>query len=364
MGLGGRCCGIVSAAGLPWSHFVTKPDSPGGVYADTVALIATDGGAMFTARHRDVPTGPALLEEIERLRREKNAVILAHYYQESEIQDLADFIGDSLQLAKAARDTTADVIVFCGVHFMAETAKILNPERVVVLPDLRAGCSLADSCPADRLAAWKAEHPEHLVVSYINCTAATKAESDIICTSSNAVNVVQSLPPDRPILFAPDRNLGAYVMRQTGRPMDLWQGTCIVHETFSEARLLDLKARHPDAQVIAHPECEPHILAYADFVGSTAALLKYTQTSGHSTFIVATESGILHQMMKKNPAATYLPLPGADESCSCNECPFMRMNTLEKLYLCLRDLEPRIEMEESLRQRALAPLQRMMELGA
>lgn len=310
-----------------------------------------------------IPTGPALLEAIERLRKERNAVILGHYYQEPEIQDLSDFIGDSLQLAKAARDTNADVILFCGVHFMAEVAKILNPDRIVLVPDMNAGCSLADSCPADALAAWKAAHPEHLVVSYINCTAATKAQSDIICTSSNAVRVINSLPPDRPILFAPDKNLGAWLVRQTGRPMDLWQGSCIVHETFSESALMELMARHPDAKVIAHPECEPAILDHADFIGSTSALLDYTRTSGFQTFIVATEPGILHQMSKANPDLTYLPLPGQDETCACNACPFMRLNTLEKVYLALRDLEPRLEMDEDLRVAALAPLERMMTLG-
>jgi len=304
-----------------------------------------------------------IYDAIDRLRRERNAVILAHYYQEPEIQDIADFIGDSLQLAKAARDTKADVIVFCGVHFMAETAKILNPDRVVVIPDMAAGCSLADSCPAPELAAFKAANPDHLVVSYINCTADTKALSDIICTSSNAERVVNSLPADRPILFAPDRNLGAYVQRQTGRKMDLWQGTCIVHETFSERRLVEMMAEHPDAQVIAHPECEPAILAYAHHIGSTSSLLRYSEESGHDTYIVATESGILHQMQKGNPDATFLPLPGQDESCSCNECPYMRLTTLEKLHACLRDLAPRIEMDETTRVAALAPLERMMALG-
>jgi quinolinate synthase len=301
--------------------------------------------------------------EIDRLRTERNAVILAHYYQESEIQDMADFIGDSLQLAKAARDTEADVIVFCGVHFMAETAKILNPDRIVVLPDMDAGCSLADSCPAPDLAQFKADNPEHLVVSYINCTAATKALSDIICTSSNAQRVVDSLPADRPILFAPDRNLGSWVQRETGRDMDLWPGTCIVHETFSERRLLEQMAEYPEARVIAHPECEPPILRLAHHVGSTSSLLAYTRDSGFDRFIVATEPGILHQMQKANPNAEYLPVPGMDESCACNECPFMRLNTMEKLYLCLRDLEPRIEMAEDVRLQALAPLQRMMALG-
>ena len=310
----------------------------------------------------NIPADIDLLDEIDRLRKARNAVILAHYYQEDDIQDLADFIGDSLQLAKAARDTEADVILFCGVHFMAETAKILNPERIVIVPDMEAGCSLADSCPADQLLAWKAEHPEHLVVSYINCTAGTKAASDIICTSSNAVKVIESLPPNKPILFAPDRNLGAYLIRETGRDMTLWQGTCIVHETFSERALIDLKTERPEAKVIAHPECEPPILRLADHVGSTSSLLRYTEESGFNAFIVATEPGIMHQMRKNNPNAEYIPLPGQDESCACNECPFMRMNTLEKIYLALRDLEPRIEMEEPLRLAALKPLERMMSL--
>ncbi len=311
----------------------------------------------------DIPAGPDLLDAIDRLRRERNAVILAHYYQEDDIQDLADFIGDSLQLAKAARDTTADVILFCGVHFMAETAKILNPDRIVLVPDMEAGCSLASSCPADQLAAWKAEHPDHLVVSYINCTAATKAQSDIICTSSNAQRVIDSLPADRPILFAPDRNLGGWLNKVMGREMALWQGSCIVHETFSERRLTELMVEHPDALVVAHPECEPQLLEHAHHVGSTSSLLKVTAAGGAGKFIVATEPGILHQMEKANPAATYIPLPGQDASCNCNECPFMRLNTLEKIYVALRDLEPRIEMAEELRLAALAPLERMMALG-
>ena len=310
-----------------------------------------------------IPTGAALLDAIETLRRERNAVILAHYYQEPEIQDLADFIGDSLQLAKAARDTTADVILFCGVHFMAETAKILNPDRIVLVPDMKAGCSLADGCPAEALAAFKASHPDHLVVSYINCTAATKALSDIICTSSNAIRVVQSLPADRPILFAPDRNLGAYLVQQTGRPMDLWQGSCIVHETFSEEGLLALKAQHPEARVVAHPECEPNLLRYADFIGSTAAMLAETSKHPATTFIVATEPGIVHQMEKANPNKTFLPVPGVGEACACNACPFMRLNTLEKIYLALRDLGPQLEMDEATRRAALIPLERMMALG-
>ncbi|MFT6142436.1 MAG: quinolinate synthase [Myxococcota bacterium] len=310
-----------------------------------------------------LPPKADVYTEIDRLRKEKNAVILAHYYQEADIQDIADFIGDSLQLAKAARDTDADVIVFCGVHFMAETAKILNPTRTVVIPDMDAGCSLADSCPAPELKAWKDAHPDHVVVSYINCSAATKALSDIICTSSNAVRVIESIPEGTPILFAPDRNLGAYLIRQTGREMVLWQGTCIVHETFSEKKLVALMAEYPMAQVIAHPECEPPILAYAHHVGSTSSLLRYTQESGFEEFIVATESGIIHQMEKANPNATFLPLPGLDDSCNCNECPYMRLNTMEKLYRCLRDLEPELTMDEDLRVAALKPLQRMMDLG-
>ena len=302
-------------------------------------------------------------EEIAGLRVERNAIILAHYYQEPEIQDLADFIGDSLQLSQVAKETDADVIVFCGVHFMAETAKILNPGKIVVLPDLDAGCSLADSCPAEALEAFRAANPDHLVVSYINCSAATKALSDIICTSSNAKRVVESLPPDRPLLFAPDRNLGAWLEKQTGREMTLWQGTCIVHETFSERKLIEMVSRHPDARVIAHPECEPHILRHAHHIGSTSSLLSYTRTHDATTFIVATEPGIIHQMERGDPSKTYLPLPGQDESCACNECPYMRLNTLEKLARCLRDLAPRIELDESLRVAALAPLERMLALG-
>lgn len=310
-----------------------------------------------------LPTGQALHDAIGTLRNQRNAVLLAHYYQEPAIQDIADFIGDSLQLAKAAQTTEAEVILFCGVHFMAETAKILNPTRTVLVPDLKAGCSLADSCPAPELAAFKAKHPDHLVVSYINCTAGTKALSDIICTSSNAKAVVDSLPPNRPILFAPDRNLGAYLMRETGREMTLWQGTCIVHETFSERALIDLMVRHPQAKVIAHPECEPPILALAHHVGSTSSLLSYTQQSGFDAFIVATEPGIIHQMEKANPEATYIPLPGQDEGCRCNECPYMRLNTLEKIYLALRDLQPRVELDEPTRVAALRPLERMMALS-
>ena len=304
-----------------------------------------------------------LEEEIARLRVERNAVILAHYYQEGEIQDLADFLGDSLQLSRAAAETDADVIVFCGVHFMAETAKILNPEKIVVLPDLNAGCSLSDSCPAAALARFKDLHPDHKVVSYINCSAGVKALSDVICTSSNAKRVVDSFPADTPILFAPDRNLGSYLQKTTGREMLLWQGTCVVHETFSERKLLRLKEEHPDAHIIAHPECEDAILRHADHVGSTSSLLRYSQEADVDTFIVATEAGILHQMRKARPGATFLPLP-PEAGCACNNCPYMKLNTMEKLYLCLRDLEPRIELEEDLRLAALAPIERMLELSS
>lgn len=311
-----------------------------------------------TSRHTDV------FDEIDSLRRERNAVILAHYYQEPDIQDIADHIGDSLQLAQAARDTDADVIVFCGVHFMAETAKILNPGRIVVLPDLEAGCSLADAAPAAAVAAWKASHPNHELVSYVNCSAAVKALSDIICTSSNAERVVASIPADKGVLFCPDRNLGQWLVKQTGREMVLWQGTCIVHETFSEQKLVALKVRHPDAHVICHPECEPNVLRYADHVGSTSSLLKYATTvPGVDTFIVGTEPGIIHQMEKAAPDRHFLVLPGMDETCACNECPHMRRNTPDKIRDALRDLQPRIEMDETLRLAALRPLERMMALS-
>ncbi len=304
-----------------------------------------------------------LLAAIDDLRKQRNAVILAHYYQEPDIQDLADHIGDSLQLARAAQATTADVILFCGVHFMAETAKILNPDRIVLVPDLKAGCSLASGCTAPALRAMKAKHPDHKVVSYINCTAAVKAESDIICTSSNAERVIRSFPAEQKILFAPDRNLGAWLQQRTGRDMLLWQSTCIVHETFNERKLIEMKSRHPRAHVVAHPECEPTLLAHADFVGSTSMLLDYVARTEAPAFIVATEAGILHQMKKSAPQKELLPLPGMQENCACNECPFMRLNTVEKMYIALRDLEPRIEMDEDLRLRAKAPLDRMLALG-
>jgi len=302
--------------------------------------------------------------EIRRLKQERNAVLLAHYYQEGEIQDLADFVGDSLQLAQAAKRTQADVILFAGVHFMAETAKIVNPEKIVLVPDMAAGCSLADGCPAERFLAWRARHPGAFAISYINCSAAVKAASDLICTSSNAEKMVRSVPPETPILFAPDRNLGKYLIKKTGRDMILWPGSCIVHETFSLRRLLALKARFPDAKIIAHPECEEAVLGESEFIGSTAALLRYVETDSAPAYIVATESGILHQMRKVAPHKQLIAAPPEEESCSCNECPFMRLNTPEKVYLALRDLEPRLEMAEDLQRRARVPLERMLELSA
>jgi quinolinate synthase len=307
-----------------------------------------------------------LEDSIDRLKRERNAVVLAHYYQESEIQDVADFIGDSLQLAQAAAKTTADVICFAGVHFMAETAKILNPGRVVVLPDLEAGCSLASGCPADRFGAWIARHaatdPGVVVVSYINCTAEVKALSDYIVTSSNAEKIVRSIPEDKTILFAPDKNLGRYLEKKVGRKMVLWQGACVVHETFSLRKLVGIKERHPGAIVIAHPECEEPVLAMAEYVGSTTALLKYAVASPAREFIVVTEPGIIHQMQKQAPDKTFIPAP-PEANCACNECPFMRKNTLEKVYLSLRDLTPQIQMAPELIARARRPIDRMLELS-
>ena len=290
-------------------------------------------------------------------------MILAHYYQNAEIQDIADVIGDSLELSRRAADTDAEVIVFCGVHFMAETAKILNPGKTVLLPDLEAGCSLADACPADAFAAFRAQHPDHIVVSYINCSAAVKAQSDLICTSSNAVSLVQQLPADRPILFAPDQNLGRWVAQQSGRELTLWPGSCIVHETFSEQAVMTLKLDHPGAEVIAHPECLPNLLDLADFIGSTSKLLHRAETSEATEFIVLTEPGILHQMRLKLPRKTFFEVPGQD-GCSCNACPYMRLNTLEKLWRCLATLEPAIELDEDIRMRALAPIQRMLAMSA
>jgi quinolinate synthase len=303
-----------------------------------------------------------LEDEIRRLKRERNAVLLAHYYQEGEIQDLADHLGDSLQLAQAAKKTTADVILFCGVHFMAETAKILNPDRIVIVPDMDAGCSLADGCPADRFKAWRAKYPDAVSITYINCSADVKAESDYICTSSNAEKIVRAIPADKEILFAPDKNLGRWLAEKTGRPMRLWQGSCIVHETFSLKKIVALRERHPDAKLIAHPECEEAILRMADYIGSTTALLKYTISDDAQRYIVATESGIVHQMRKASPGKEFIEGP-PEGACACNECPFMRLNTLEKVYLALRDLAPRIEMDAALRERARLPIDRMLALS-
>lgn len=307
-------------------------------------------------------SGLDLDAEILRLKIERNAIVLAHYYQESEIQDLADFIGDSLALAQQAKKAQADVILFAGVHFMAETAKILNPTRTVLVPDMKAGCSLADGCPVDRFRAWKARYPGAVVVSYINCTAEVKAESDYICTSSNAVKIVSAIPADRQVLFAPDKNLGRFVMKQTGRDLVLWPGTCIVHETFSERKLIGLKQKHPEAKIIAHPECEEPLLEMADYIGSTLQLLNYVENDNAQAFIVATESGILHQMKKRAPNKLLIAAPPV-ANCACNECPFMRLNTPEKVYLALRDLQPELVMAEDLRSRALVPIERMLALS-
>ena len=304
-----------------------------------------------------------LFGAIADLKRSLNAVILAHYYQDPDIQDIADYIGDSLGLSRQAATTDADVIVFAGVHFMAETAKILNPDKLVLLPDLNAGCSLADSCPPEAFHAFKAAHPDHLVISYINCTAEIKAMSDIICTSSNAVEIVRQIPADQPIIFAPDRNLGHYVMAQTGREMVLWQGSCIVHETFSEKKLVQLQIEHPEAEVIAHPECEAAVLRHAHYIGSTTALLKHCQTSDSPAFIVATEPGIIHQMQKAAPHKRFIPAPGIDHHCACNECPHMRLNTLEKLYLAMKYQSPAIAVPPNIAEAALRPIQRMLEMS-
>jgi quinolinate synthase len=303
-----------------------------------------------------------LFGAIQQLKRDLNAVILAHYYQDPDIQDIADYIGDSLGLSRQAAATNAEVIVFAGVHFMAETAKILNPNKLVLLPDLAAGCSLADSCPPVEFAQFKAAHPDHLVMSYINCTAEIKAMSDIICTSSNAVQLVQQLPPEQPILFAPDRNLGRYVMQQTGRDMLLWQGSCMVHETFSEKKMVQLKMQHPDAVAIAHPECEPALLRHASYIGSTTALLHYVQQHEFREFIVATEPGIIHQMQKVAPDKRFIPAPPVN-NCACNECPHMRLNTLEKLYLCMKNQTPEISLSPEIQVAALKPIQRMLEMS-
>jgi len=300
--------------------------------------------------------------EIARLKRDLNAVILAHYYQESEIQDLADFVGDSLQLSQQAASTEADAIVFAGVLFMAETAKILNPNRLVLLPDLKAGCSLADGCPAPLFKAFRERYPDHVAITYINCSAEVKALSDIICTSSNAEKIIRQIPSEQSILFAPDQHLGRFLMKKTGREMILWPGTCMVHEMFSEKSLVQLKERYPRALVLAHPECSESILRHADYVGSTTGILNFATHNTAGEFIVATESGILHQMEKACPDKLFIPAPG-EGGCSCSECPHMRLNTMEKLYLAMRDRQPEITLDEELRQRALKPIRRMLEMS-
>lgn len=313
--------------------------------------------------HRQVDPSLDLFEEIKKLKKEKNAVILAHYYQDDDIQDVADYRGDSLGLAQQAEKTEADIIVFAGVHFMAETAKLLNPDKKVLLPDLRAGCSLADSCPPDEFRKFREAHPDHVVITYINCTAEIKALSDIICTSSNALKVVESVPADKKIIFAPDKNLGAYIMKKTGRDMLLWNGSCMVHEIFSLDKIRKLKQQHPNAKVIAHPECEEHVLAESEFIGSTTALLNHTISDPATEFIVVTEPGIIHQMQLASPDKTFIPAP-PENTCACNECPHMKLNTLEKLYLCMKYEVPEINIDPRIADRALLPLKRMLEISA
>lgn len=305
-----------------------------------------------------------LVKEIQRLKKEKNAVILAHYYQVPEIQDIADYVGDSLGLSQKAAETDADIIVFAGVHFMAETAKILNPTKTVVLPDLKAGCSLADSCPPDLFEKFIKEHPDHVVITYVNCSAEVKALTDIVCTSSNAVKIVESVPKDTPIIFAPDKNLGRYVMKQTGRDMLLWDGSCIVHEAFSIDKLIELHKKYPDHKIIAHPESEEHILNTATYIGSTSGMINYVKAHPTDKFIVATEAGILHKMQQEMPNTELIPAPAVeDNTCACSECHFMKMNTLQKLYECLLNESPKIEVPEHIRVKALLPIERMLELS-
>jgi quinolinate synthase len=305
-----------------------------------------------------------LFEEIERLKKEKNAIILAHYYQESDIQDIADYIGDSLGLSQKAANTDADIIVFAGVHFMAETAKMLSPQKKVLLPDLKAGCSLADSCPPHLFRKYKEKYPDHVVVSYINCTAELKTLTDICCTSTNAVQIIESIPEDQPIIFAPDINLGKYLQKKTGREnMILWNGTCMVHEIFSHEKITKLRLRHPEAKFIAHPECEPHILETADYIGSTSGLLRYTMENEAREFIVATEAGIIHQMQLKSPDKTFIPAP-PNNTCACNECPHMKRNTLEKLYVCMQYEQPEVTLPDWVIREGVKSIDRMLEISA
>ncbi|MEB3416730.1 quinolinate synthase NadA [Alteriqipengyuania sp. WL0013] len=311
-----------------------------------------------------LPTGADLREEIDRLRKDRNAVILAHYYQKPEIQDIADFVGDSLELSRKAAATDAEVIAFCGVKFMADTAKILSPEKIVVLPDMDAGCSLEDSCPPDKFRAFREAHPDHIALTYINCSTEVKALSDVIVTSSSAETILEQIPEDQPIIFGPDRHLGGYLNRKYNRDMLLWPGVCIVHEAFSESELLKLKQQHPDAPVAAHPECPPHVVDHADYVGSTSGILQFAKTFPGDTLIVATEPHIIHQMEKALPEKNFIGAPGADGNCNCNICPYMALNTMEKLYTALRDLEPRIEIEEGLRLKARQSLDKMLEMAS
>jgi quinolinate synthase len=308
-------------------------------------------------------SGTDLIDEIMKLKKERNAVILAHYYQKPEIQDIADFVGDSLELSRKAAATDADVIAFCGVKFMADTAKILSPQKIVILPDLKAGCSLEDSCPPDKFKAFRSSHPDHIAITYINCSTEVKALSDIIVTSSSAEKILSQLPMDQKIIFGPDKHLGGYIARKTGRDMLLWPGVCIVHEAFSETELVKLKAQHSGAPVAAHPECPPHIIDHADYVGSTSGILQYAKDMPGNTLIVATEPHIIHQMEKAVPDKQFIGAPGADGNCNCNICPYMALNTMEKLYVALRDLEPRIEIEEGLRLAAKKSLDRMLEMA-
>jgi quinolinate synthase len=318
----------------------------------------------MTAQPRQLLSGLDLRAEIDRLRKERNAVILAHYYQKPEIQDLADFVGDSLELSRKAAATDAEVIAFCGVKFMADTAKILSPEKIVVLPDMDAGCSLEDSCPPDKFRAFREAHPDHIALTYINCSTEVKALSDVIVTSSSAETILSQIPKDQKIIFGPDRHLGGYLNRKFDREMLLWPGVCIVHEAFSETELLKLKAQHPAAPVAAHPECPPHIIDHADYVGSTSGILQYAKTTPAETLIVATEPHIIHQMELSVPEKHFIGAPGADGNCNCNICPYMALNTLEKLYVALRDLQPRIEIEEPLRLAAKRSLDRMLEMAS
>ena len=315
-------------------------------------------------KHTAIPAGIDLREEIDRLRKERKAVILAHYYQKPELQDLADFVGDSLELSRKAAETDAEVIAFCGVKFMAETAKILSPEKIVVLPDMDAGCSLEDSCPPEKFKAFRERHPDHIALTYINCSTEVKALSDVIVTSSSAETILAQIPREQKIIFGPDRHLGGWLNRKFDREMLLWPGVCIVHEAFSETELLKLKAQHPAAPIAAHPECPPHIIEHADMVGSTSAILTFAKDFPGDTLIVATEPHIMHQMQKALPEKTFIGAPGADGNCNCNICPYMALNNLEKLYLCLRDLTPRIEIEETLRLAAKKSLDRMLEMAS